>query len=135
MPSLPVEENLSKNSKQNEGFKKMEFRGYKFMIFGCWDISKTVLGVFKEIQMLNFSNGKKKQSGNLEPPPPWRIRLTNLVHKFGRLRNVPNIPTISNKVTMQQCYTNIKIFTEYEYEYIRKWNFHRIRILNIFITR
>ena len=29
----------------------------------------------------------------------------------------------------------MKLLTEYEYEYIRRWFFHRIRILNIFITR
>ena len=34
-----------------------------------------------------------------------------------------------------QCNTNIKFLSEYEYEYIRKWNFHRIRISNIFITK
>ena len=35
----------------------------------------------------------------------------------------------------RQCNTNIKFLTEYEYEYIRKKEIHRIQIANIFISR
>ena len=30
------------------------WNGYSFPLFGCWDISKTVLGVLKKIQNFNF---------------------------------------------------------------------------------
>ena len=34
---------------------------------------------------------------------------------------------------IEQCNTNIKFLTEYEYEYIRNGKFHQIPISNIFI--
>ena len=37
--------------------------------------------------------------------------------------------------SIEQCNTNIKFLTEYEYEYIPKRKYHRIRISNIFISR
>ena len=41
--------------------------------------------------------------------------------------------TSSKNIVATQCSTNIKFLTEYEYEYIRKGKFQRIRILNIFV--
>ena len=40
-----------------------------------------------------------------------------------------------SKILWRQCNTNIKIWTEYEYEYIHILKFYRIRISNIFVLR
>ena len=50
-----------------------------------------------------------------------------------------HVSTMSNlnpsKIEMELGLAFDKFLTEYEYEYIRKTKFHRIRITNIFINR
>ena len=54
--------------------------------------------------------------------------LSSKIH-FGKIFEKLPLP---NK-NCDQCNTNIKFSTEYEYEYIRNGKFHRIRISNIFV--
>ena len=61
-----------------------------------------------------------------------RVTLSNL-HTIGR--EIWQHKTFYYESKLQQCNTNIKIWTEYEYEYIHILKFYRIRISNIFVLR
>ena len=61
-------------------------------------------------------------------------QFSSLIHRIMAERGII-ARLLKMKRSSQQCNTNIKFFTEYNYEYIRKRKYHQIWISNVFISR